>query len=436
MLLIVPLPAGEGGPKGRVRGVIALLLALGIGAIAIVPALDLRRDTGRARNLTFEEATSWSMPLVRPAELFYPYAFGRITDDGSQYDTWRYRPQRLPLIFSIYCGLLVPLLAIAGVAMRLQKWTWIVMPLSYLLATGILPIFYRWIRYPEKFILFGVFALVILAASAFDRIDRRVAPFLLLLTIGDVALHINELAPRMPRRFFSPPPVTLALAGPNRIFHQAEWPVWGTHGPQIEGGARTYWSQRTALFPFTPALYGLRTIYEIDINLTTLRPTVDLVQSMWEALAAGALIRPFMLMGNADVLVLPGRPIRIMRGKTLPQFWYADQIVPIGSREEFVRNLSEKRWRDRVAFVYGRAFDSRKGGLLVASITPHRYWRAIIDGKRAPVLSVNVGFQGVIVPPGAHSIRFEYFNPLFPVCGAISLISLLISIIIMIYHDY
>ena len=463
LLLIVPLPAGEGGPKGRVRGVIALLLALGIGAIAIVPALDLRRDTGRARNLTFEDATSWSMPLVRPAELFYPYAFGHITDDGSQFQSWRYRPRRLPLIFSIYCGLLVPLLAIAGVAMRLQKWTWIVMPLSYLLATGVLPIFYRWIRYPEKFILFGVFALVILAASAFDRIDRRFAPFLLLLTIGDVALHINELAPRMPRRFFSPPPVTLALAGPNRIFHQAEWPVWGTRGPQIEGGERTYWSQRTALFPFTPALYGLRTIYEIDINLTTLRPTADLVQSMWEALAAGAPIRPFMLMGNADVLALPGRPIRIMRGSTVPRYWFADQIVPIRSREEFVRDLSTKRWSDRVAFVSAPAGEpalrsavsqaallsaeesshSAKlkvhadgQALLVASATPHRYWHVTIDGNSAPPLIANVGFQAVVVPAGVHTIRFEYFNPLFPLCGAISIISLLISIIIMIYHDH
>jgi hypothetical protein len=336
------------------------------------------------------------------------------------------------LIFSIYCGLLVPLLAIAGIVMRLQKWTWIAVPFSYLLATGMLPIFYRWIRYPEKFVLFGLFALIVLAASAFDRLDRRFAPFLLLLTIGDLALHVNELAPRMPRRFFTAPPVTLALKGPNRIFHQAEWPVWGAHGPVIEGGARTYWSQRTALMPFTPALYGLQTIYEIDINLTSLRSTADFVQSMWEALAAGAPIRPFMLMGNAEYLILPGRPIRIAGDQTLPRYWLADQIVPIRSREEFVRNVATKRWSDRVAFVWGQA--PRR--LLVASITPHRYWRATIDGKPAPILTVNIGFQGVVVPPGAHRIRFEYFNPLIVVSAIISIISLLIAIIMMIYHDY
>ena len=275
--------------------------------MAIVPALDLKRDSSRANALSYEDATSWSMPLVRPMELFYAHAFGRITDDGNAYrGAWRYRPQRLPLIFSIYCGLLVPLLAIAGVAMRLAKWTWIAIPLSYFLAigsNGLIYPFYRWIRYPEKFILFGLFALIILAATAFDRLDRRLAPFLLLFTIGDLALHVNELAPRMPRRFFTAPPVTFALAGArnqSRIFHQAEWPVWGKHGVIIEPGDRTYWSQRTALMPFTPALYGLQTIYEIDINLTSLQPTADLVQSLWESLNRGAPIRPFMLMGNAE----------------------------------------------------------------------------------------------------------------------------------------
>ncbi|PYQ49835.1 MAG: hypothetical protein DMF59_12420 [Acidobacteria bacterium] len=457
-LILIPLPLGEGAAKRRVRVVVSLLLALGIGAVAIIPALDLRRDSGRARALTFEEGTSWSMPLIRPLELFYSHAFGRITDDGSEFrGASRYRPPRLPLIISIYCGFLAPLLAVAGIVMRLAKWTWIAMALSYLLATGTLPVFYRWIRYPEKFILLGLFAMIVLAAMAFDRIDRRFAPFLLLLTVGDLALHINELAPRMPRRFFSPPPVTLAVSGPNRIFHQAEWPIWGQHGIALEGGARTYWSQRTALMPFTPALYGLRTIYEIDINLTTLRPTSDVVQSMWEALAQGAPVRPFMLMGNAEYLILPGRPIRIAPGATLPRYWFADQLVPAGTREEFVRNLATRRWSDRVAFVTAPPFIPARAevirvnesanradisvradgqSFLVASVTPHRYWKAAIDGRPAALQVANVGFQGLVVPDGAHSIRFTYSNPLFAICGVISIISFLIAIIMMIYHDH
>src|SRR5262249_44456087 len=147
-------------------------------------------------------------------------------------------------------------------------------------------------------------------------------------------------------------------------------------------------------------------------------------QSMWESLAAGAPIRPFMMMGNAEYLLLPGRPIRIVRGPTLPEFWFADQVVPIRSREEFVRALAKQHWSDRTAFVSSPV----NGRLLVRSVTPHRYWHATIDGKPALIINANIGLQAIVVPPGEHAIRFEYRNPLFLVAGAISIISLLISI--------
>jgi hypothetical protein len=443
---------------------LALLLAIGIAAVQLVPTLDLKRDSERARDLTYEEATAWSMPAIRPLELFYAHAFGRITDDGRAYrGAWRYQPPRLPLIFSIYCGLLVPLLALAGIRLPLARWTWPLALLSYLIAIGangpLIPALYRIgiyrsIRYPEKFVLFGVFALIILAAATFDRLDRRLAPFLLVFTIGDVALHITELAPRMPRRFFTPPPVTLALADARhaaRIFHQAEWPVWGAHAIPIEAGSRTYWSQRTALLPFTTALFGLQTIYEIDINLTALRPASELLQSMWEALGQQASLRPFMLMGNAEYLILPGKPIRIVRGQTLPRYWFADQLAQIDRREDFVRAMTSARWSDRVAFVRfapfqpgrgevvsvresanGADLQVRAGGraFLVASVTPHRYWRATVDGAPVTLQIANVGFQGLIVPQGTHTIAFRYRNPLFVLFGFVSLVSLISAIAI------
>jgi uncharacterized membrane protein YphA (DoxX/SURF4 family) len=426
--------------------------------------MDLKGDSERARDLTYEEATAWSMPAIRPLELFYAHAFGRITDDGREYPgKVRYQPPRLPLIFSIYCGLLVPLLAIAGIAMRLARWTWPLLILSYLLAIGangpLIPMLYRLgiyrsIRYPEKFILLGVFVLIILAACAFDRVDRRLAPFLILFTVGDLALHVSELAPRMPRSFFTAPRVTLALSDARdvaRIFHQAAWPVWGNQSVPIEAGDRTYWSQRTALLPFTPALYGLHTIYEIDINLTALRPTSEFVQSMWESMAKGAEVRPFMLMGNAEYLILPGKPIRIVRGQTLPRYWFADRLIPFRDRQEFVRALAEQRWSDRVAFVRAAPFSPARAevirvqetangadvqvradgqSFLVASVTPDRHWQATIDGAPASLQIANLGFQGLIVPAGTHSIAFRYRNPLFAIFGVISLVALVAAIAI------
>jgi hypothetical protein len=51
------------------------------------------------------------------------------------------------------------------------------------------------------------------------------------------------------------------------------------------------------------------------------------------------------------------------------------------------------------------------GGLLVLNVFPVRFWRAEIDGRPAPILTVN-GFQmGVEVPPGAVKVRFAYARP-------------------------
>jgi hypothetical protein len=424
----------------------------------LVPALDLKGDSGRAGALTYEDATAWSMPLIRPVEMFYAHALGRITDDGSEYrGAWRYRPPRLPLIYSIYCGLLVPLLALAGVALRGARRTWAVVLalLSYVLAIGsngpLIPLLYRVgiyrsMRYPEKFVLFGVFALIVLAVTVFDRLDRRFAPFLLLIALGDVALHINELAPRMPRRFFAPPPVTLALAdarSASRLFHQAAWPVW-QHGIPIAGGAQTYWSQRTALVPFTPALYGLQSIFEIDINLTTLHPTSDFLQWMWQALGRGAPLRPFLLMGNVEYVIVPGQPIRVIRRPTLPRYYFADRLLPLGA--------PMSSWTDRVALVafppfapaHGDVLSARETAnsadlriradgraFLVMSVTPHRYWQATIDGAPAHLEIANIGFQGLVVPPGTHDVAVRYRNPLILWCGILSLLSLTS---VMIYH--
>jgi uncharacterized membrane protein YfhO len=131
--------------------------------------------------------------------------------------------------------------------------------------------------------------------------------------------------------------------------------------------------------------------------------------------------------------------------------------VNIARREDFVRDLTAKRWSDRVAFVTMPAFATARAevlsvaesanradvavradgqAFLVASVTPHRYWNVTIDGAPAALQTVNVGFQGVIVPAGTHTVRFRYNNPLIAIFGAVSIISFLLVIMMMIYHDY
>ena len=47
-------------------------------------------------------------------------------------------------------------------------------------------------------------------------------------------------------------------------------------------------------------------------------------------------------------------------------------------------------------------------GLLVLNETTDPGWRATVDGQRLPILHVNAIAQGVIVPEGAHTVRFTY----------------------------
>ena len=140
-ILLLSIAVSERGALRRTwrLALPACVLGLAIGAVQIVPALDLMRDSSRGRGVSYEDATSWSMPAMRPLELVEAHAFGRITDDGSQYrGAWRYQPPRLPLIFSLYCGLLVPLLALTGVSVRapMAKWAVSLAAFSYFAAIG------------------------------------------------------------------------------------------------------------------------------------------------------------------------------------------------------------------------------------------------------------------------------------------------------------
>ena len=62
---------------------------------------------------------------------------------------------------------------------------------------------------------------------------------------------------------------------------------------------------------------------------------------------------------------------------------------------------------------------------LAASVTGHRYWSATIDGQPAPLIATNLAYQGLVVPAGTHTIAMRYRNPLIPIGGAISLMTVL-----------
>ena len=70
--------------------------------------------------------------------------------------------------------------------------------------------------------------------------------------------------------------------------------------------------------------------------------------------------------------------------------------------------------------------EARGPAFLVMSVTPHKNWRITIDGSDAPAVVANIGYQGVLVPPGRHLVEMRYRDPLVAVGGAVSAAALLL----------
>jgi hypothetical protein len=291
-----------------------------------------------------------------------------------------------------------------------------------------------------------------------------------LITQADVYGVYREVNPTMPARFFDAPPATAQLAPEKsayRIFHAAEWD-WAYSDPRAEayfGSAYgPWWFIRNSMMPRTPAGWGYAITLDADYADVALLPAADVVTAMrtmrdsgrhgWEPTLMAmsnawyaTQFRPFA----AEEKRTGGDPEQMLPVDFVPapvrnaRYYFADAIEQAGSVDMFVSKMLSKSWSPKVAFVETPPFAPAPGvvrsvretwhsadldvdapgrALLVISITPHKYWRAAIDGRPAPLQVANVGYQALDVPPGRHAIRIEYRNPLIAAGVIVSLLAL------------
>jgi len=297
-------------------GVVAALLA----AVQVLPLLDHFRDTDRVRGSKFEAISEKSTPPLRIAELIVP---DPLDVDASKV-----------FFLSIYPGMLVGALAIAALTLRTKgRWLFLsLLLLSFLLASGshtpLLRALYSLgvagvLRYPEKFVILGVFATIVFAARAFDDVlaerkrlmivlalialasfalswmhaARAIALLLIVaalprmrtaIAFGALAIFVAidlltvtlPMSPRQPASFYDEPPALQKLAREKdtyRIFSLAEW---STHSPN----GRAYsninhpdraWIRRNELLPNRPLTWDFRLALDNDYDLTGLARTTD-----------------------------------------------------------------------------------------------------------------------------------------------------------------
>ncbi|HJT17126.1 MAG TPA: hypothetical protein VJ853_07055 [Thermoanaerobaculia bacterium] len=445
----------------------AILWSGAIAAVCIIPAIDHTRDSVRARGLPYETVVGYSMPPARVAELLDARAFG--SDLRTRWLTGLFAPKGTPYLPSIYCGVAVIILAIAGFIAR-QRGALAVAAIcvvSYLLALGDHTPLWRWLydaglrslRYPEKFIAAALVTLIVFAAICADRLDaiRRpamvtayslalVMTLVAALTLGapwvpslifaalvtalwglvfhrnlallglallfvDVIMYSSRLIPRVPPSFFTPPPIARLLEPGATLFHRGLWtqPQTDSAYERLAGPL----SFRNTLRPLTPALWNLRLALEADTDETYLLPTHDLLDAMVRDANAGDTrwAEKFASMANVRYIV-DYRP----RG-TVEHPIVLTRIPNRGRYAGKVLRVSET----------SSSADLEVDGpsTLIVTITMHKYWHAFIDGEETELRPANIAFQSLPIPAGRHHVALRYRNGKILWSGAISAIALL-----------
>jgi hypothetical protein len=295
-----------------------------------------------------------------------------------------------------------------------------------------------------------------------------------LFLAADLGPVVHQLNPRMPARFFLEEPPAARQLNPNRsayrIFHEADWygrePIARDY---FSAGGAVYWIVRNGLMPMIPAGNRFQMVIDRDYDKTALLPTLDLIDSVWDVKRYGRKDwwRPFAAMSNIwyrgnyrrfadEKKRTHGRletslPIAFEEIREhYPRYYFAEQVVTIRDRRDFVDRLhTAGLYPLTTAFVFAPSFTPARGvvrgmretantatidvealgkSFLVMSVTPHKYWRITIDGRRVESLVTNIGYQGVIVPAGRHRVLMRYRNDL---AANALIVSILVTILLI-----
>ena len=183
-LLAIVLVAVRRRPALLIPYLAAGALAALFAAVQLLPTLGRLADSPRAQGVSATQATFWSLPPARVAEVLFPRVFGdpaRIEE--GMFFGWGVNDRDFPYVASLYPGLLLALLGIAALLRwpipRRAEWC-LMLGFALFLALGrhnpaynglreALPVL-SMIRFPEKFAVLAVATLVFAGALGWNRL--------------------------------------------------------------------------------------------------------------------------------------------------------------------------------------------------------------------------------------------------------------------------
>lgn len=275
---------------------------------------------------------------------------------------------------------------------------------------------------------------------------RAIVVLLALFTLADLIPRGRAVAPRIDDGWYAPPPIAHSIPLGARVYNDADWEMALAPPADLPFAAR--WRRvRNAALPETQALWGFDGVLANDVTLTNLKPSRAFAELFLRARFGGRpQLVPMLLSfaGATHVIALrdplsPNDPVRVVALPGNARYWFATALAETGHitdphpwpRGIAFTDAPFAPARGRVTRVRERAngvdLDVVAGGeaALILAITPHKYWRATIDGAPSPLHVANVGFQLLRVPPGAHHIALRYRNPLVVWCGLMTIVSAL-----------
>lgn len=129
-----------------------------------------------------------------------------------------------------------------------------------------------------------------------------------------------------------------------------------------------------------------------------------------------SFLRAFVV-GEARVSHDPVEVLQAVEGGSAAA-WLGSDLGPLGGKGEarvldagFNRMLLEANVEGRALLVVGEAYAAG--------------WTALVDGKPAPVVPVNVMLRGVVLEGGRHRVELRYLPPGFPAGCGLALLGLL-----------
>jgi acetylornithine deacetylase/succinyl-diaminopimelate desuccinylase-like protein len=352
---------GRIGQMAKSVGWIAVLstIAFAVGAAQMIPAIDHVGDSARSLPFEFKLVSAWSMPWAKMAEVIYPNLLGHISVKRVMW-YWAsglYPGMGSPFIFNIYSGLLLMALVIGGLFVRPRggRLVLILVVFSLLLALGGHTPLLQWlyglgiatsIRYPEKFVLIAMFALILFGAQMFDRILR-----------GDDRVRDGALGFLVATTMVA---VAVAIAGFTPLYGQTFMKLWGLSG----GGGK----KMVALSHNTWIIAAVRGIVFCALLWFARTPR----RALWSALLAIAVLADLWMLQEIN----PREPQRFFTepppiAKTFPE-----------NRKDF-RVFHEADWygSDEIAQKYFSSGDAV-------------YW--MVRGGLFPMTPAGQGLQTVL----------------------------------------